>query len=192
MGDEMTEQKRLGTTMQVLAWLVLMALLAAWFNDLLGRRHNPNQVLETRYAEDGVREVVLQRNRFGHYVTSGKINGEPVVFMLDTGATGVAIPENIARRLNLERGRAFRTQTANGIAISYATSLDRVSVGDIALGNVSAGIVPGLQTDEILLGMSFLKHIELPSAATNLYCGNTPAKDAHAHDIERPMEPARD
>lgn len=168
MSDEMKEQKRLGTTMQVLAWVVLMALLATWFNDLLGRRHNPNQVLETRYVEDGVREVVLQRNRFGHYVTSGEINGEPVVFMLDTGATGVAIPEGIARRLKLERGRAFRTQTANGVAISYATRLDRVSVGDIALGNVSAGIVPGLQTSEILLGMSFLKHIEFTQRGDQL------------------------
>ncbi len=168
MADDVTEQKRLGTAMQVLAWVVLMALIAAWFNDLLGRRHNPNQVLETRYAEDGIREVVLQRNRSGHYVTSGKINGEPVVFMLDTGATGVAIPENIARELKLERGRAFRTQTANGVAISYATSLDRVSVGDIALGNVSAGIVPGLQTNEILLGMSFLKHIEFTQRGDQL------------------------
>ena len=131
--------------MQVLAWIVLMALLAAWFNDLLGRRHNPNQILETRYAEDGVREVVLQRNRFGHYVTSGRINDEPVVFMLDTGATGVAIPENIARRLKLERGRAFRTQTANGVAVSYATRLD-----------------------EILLGMSFLKHIEFTQRGDQL------------------------
>lgn len=168
MSDDTTEQKRLGTTMQVLAWVVLMALLAAWFNDVLERRHNPNRVLETRYAEDGVREVVLQRNRFGHYVTSGEINGEPVVFMLDTGATGVAIPEDIARRLNLQRGRAYRTQTANGIAISYATSLDRVSVGKIALGNVSAGIVPGLQTSEILLGMSFLKHIEFTQRGDQL------------------------
>ncbi|MEQ8802506.1 retropepsin-like aspartic protease family protein [Haliea sp.] len=168
MGNDVTEQKRLGTTMQVLAWVVLMALLAAWFNDLLGRRHNPNQMLETRYAEGGIREVVLQRNRFGHYVTSGRINGEPVVFMLDTGATGVAIPENIARRLKLERGRAFRTQTANGVAVSYATRLDRVSVGDIALDNVSAGIVPGLQTSEILLGMSFLKHIEFTQRGDQL------------------------
>lgn len=168
MGDEMTEQRRLGTTMQVLAWIVLMALLAAWFNDLLDRRHNPNQVLETRYGADGIREVVLQRNRFGHYVTSGKINGEPVVFMLDTGATGVAIPAAIARRLELEQGRAFRTQTANGVAISYATRLDRVSVGDITLRNVSAGIVPGLQTSEILLGMSFLKHIEFTQRGDQL------------------------
>jgi aspartyl protease family protein len=168
MNDERTEQKRFGTTMQALAWVALLGLLALWFNDVLERRHNPNRVLETRYGEDGIREVVLQRNRLGHYVTSGEINGEPVVFMLDTGATGVAIPEDIALRLNLERGRAYRTQTANGVAISYATSLDSVSVGEIALGNVSAGIVPGLKTSEILLGMSFLKHIEFTQRGDQL------------------------
>lgn len=168
MNDDRTEQKRLGTIMQALAWVVLLGLLALWFNDVLERRHNPNRVLETRFGEDGIREVVLQRNRFGHYVTSGEINGEPVVFMLDTGATGVAIPEDIALRLNLERGRAYRTQTANGVAISYATSLDIVSVGEIALGNVSAGIVPGLKTSEILLGMSFLKHIEFTQRGDQL------------------------
>lgn len=168
MNDERTQQKQMGIIMQVLAWVALLGLLALWFNDVLERRHNPNRVLETRFSEDGIREVVLQRNRFGHYVTSGAINGEPVVFMLDTGATGVAIPEDIALRLNLERGRPYRTQTANGVAISYATNLDSVSVGEIALGNVSAGIVPGLKTSEILLGMSFLKHIEFTQRGDQL------------------------
>ncbi len=168
MNDEAKAHRRMGLTMQALAWLVFMALLGFFFNELLDEQHNPNQALETRYVEDGIREVVLQRNRYGHYVTSGAINGQPVVFMLDTGATGIAIPEAVARRLALERGRAFRTQTANGVAISYATRLQRVSVGDIALDDVSAGIVPGLQTEEILLGMSFLKHIEFTQRGDQL------------------------
>lgn len=153
--------------MQAMAWLVLMALLVAYFSDLLGRQHNPNQHVDT-LVENGAREVVLQRNRFGHYVTSGKINGEPVVFMLDTGATGVAIPEAVAERLNLRRGRAFRTQTANGLSTSWATRLENVSVGEISLDNVSAGITPGLQIDEVLLGMSFLKHIEFTQRGDQL------------------------
>lgn len=153
--------------MQAMAWLVLMALLVAYFSDLLDRQHNPNQRVDT-LTENGVREVVLQRNRFGHYVTSGKINGEPVVFMLDTGATGVAIPEAVAQRLDLRRGRAFRTQTANGLSTSWATRLDKVSVGEISLDKVSAGITPGLQIEEVLLGMSFLKHIEFTQRGDQL------------------------
>ena len=164
---EEQEQRKIGIGMQAVAWLLLMALLVAYFSDLLDRQHNPNQRVDT-LVDNGVREVTLQRNRFGHYVTSGAINGQPVVFMLDTGATGVAIPEAVANRLQLERGRPFRTQTANGVSTSWATRLDRVSVGDITLENVTAGIAPGLAIDEILLGMSFLKHIEFTQRGDQL------------------------
>jgi len=157
---EIQEQKRMGTVMQALAWLVFLGLGVFFFGDLLGKQYNPNQSVQTRYAEDGVREVVLQRNKFGHYVTAGKINGLDVTFMVDTGATGVAIPEAVAHDLGLPRGRAFRTRTANGLSTTYAANLKWVSVGGIELQDVQAGIAPGLQTEEILLGMSFLKHIE--------------------------------
>jgi aspartyl protease family protein len=166
--DDLQEQKRMGTTMQALAWLVFLALGVFYFSDLLDRQHNPNQSLQTSYGEEGVLEVVLQRNKFGHYVTSGAINGKPVVFMLDTGATGVAIPEAVARRLGIPRGRAFQTQTANGITTSYAATLERVSVGGIELQNILAGITPGLQSEQVLLGMSFLKHIEFTQRGDTL------------------------
>lgn len=162
------EQKRMGMAMQVLAWVVLLALGAFFFDDLLGKQYNPNQNVQTRSSEEGVREVVLQRNKFGHYVTSGEINGQPVTFILDTGATGVAVPDAVAQRLGLRRGQAFRTQTANGTGTSYAARLDRVSVGGIELQDVRAGITPGLQTDQILLGMSFLKHIEFTQRGDTL------------------------
>jgi len=158
----------MGLTMQALAWLVLFALGAFYFSDLLDKQYNPNQSLQTRYTEDGVREVVLQRNKFGHYVTSGEINGKPVTFMLDTGATGVAIPEAVANRLGLRRGRGFPTQTANGVSTSYAVTLDQVSVGGIELQDVSAGITPGLQADQVLLGMSFLRHIDFTQRGDTL------------------------
>ncbi len=166
--DDLQEQKRMGMTMQVLAWLVLLALGVFYFSDLLDKQHNPNQNLRTSYGEDGALEVVLQRNKFGHYVTSGTINGEPVVFMLDTGASGVAIPEAVARRLGVPRGRAFQTQTANGITTSYAANLESVSVGGIELYDIPAGITPGLQSEQVLLGMSFLKHIEFTQRGDTL------------------------
>jgi len=158
----------MGTAMQALAWIVLLALGVFYFSDFLDKQHNPNQSLQTRYTEEGIREVVLQRNKFGHYVTNGEINGKPVTFMLDTGATGVAIPSGLATHLGLRRGAAFPTQTANGMSTSYAATLDRVSVGAIELYDIPAGITPGLQTKEILLGMSFLKHIEFTQRGDTL------------------------
>jgi aspartyl protease family protein len=162
------QQKKMGTGMYVLAWLAFGGLLVFYFQDLLDEQHNPNQQTSTSYAQEGVREVSLQRNKYGHYVTSGKINGHEVVFMLDTGATGVAIPAAVAARLKIKRGQRYMTQTANGTAAAYATRLDRVSVGDIELTDIAAGISPGLQSEEILLGMSFLKQIEFTQRGNTL------------------------
>jgi aspartyl protease family protein len=166
--SEQREQRRLGLMMQALAWIVVMGLLVSYFSGLLERQHNPNREVETRYLDGGVREVVLKRSRSGHYLTGGSINGQPVVFMLDTGATGIAIPEAVARRLALQRGQPLRTRTANGVATAYASRLDRVSVGDIALHDVFASIVPGLDSEQVLLGMSFLKHIEFTQRGDTL------------------------
>ncbi len=153
------EQKRLGTGMLVLAWVAFGALAVYWFDGMLDRQRNPNQAVNTTF-QDGAREVVLQRNRSGHYITSGKINGKDVVFMLDTGATTVAIPGKLADSLELPIGQEFLTQTANGVATSYSTRLDSVSIGEIGLNNVAAAVSPGLQMEQILLGMSFLQHVE--------------------------------
>lgn len=158
----------MGLGMMILAWLVFLGLGILFFGDVLEKQFNPNQRLDTQYSKAGMREVVLQRNKFGHYVTSGTINGQPVTFMLDTGATGVAIPEAIARKLDIPRGRPYRTQTANGISTSYAASLDSVAVGEIELRDVQAGIAPGLAMDQILLGMTFLKHIEFTQRGDTL------------------------
>jgi aspartyl protease family protein len=153
-------QRGIANIMAILAWLTFMVLAGFFFHEMLGQQHNPNQSVATKLGEGGMKEVVLKRNRYGHYVTSGAINGEPVVFLLDTGATGVAVPAAVAKRLGLQAGQPFQTRTANGIAVSYATRLDRVSVGDISLANVRASITPGLTGEEILLGMSFLRQVE--------------------------------
>lgn len=157
----------MGVGMMVLAWLVALALGFYFFSDVLKKQVNPNSNLQARSTSD-TQEVVLKRNRYGHYVATGEINRKPVVFMLDTGATGVAIPEKIAANLGLRRGRAVRTQTANGTAISYAVTLDQVGLGGIELGDVRATISPGLQTEQVLLGMSFLKHIEFTQRGNTL------------------------
>lgn len=166
--EDIDGQKRMGSAMQAAAWIVLLALGVFFFGDFLENQHNPNQSVQTREGPGGAREVVLQRNKFGHYVTAGKINGKAVTFMLDTGATGIAIPTAVAEKIGLKRGRPFQTQTANGSATSYASTLDIVSVGGIKLEDVFAGITPGLQTDEVLLGMSFLKHIEFTQRGDTL------------------------
>jgi len=166
--DPQQEQRRFGTGMQVLTWIALLALLTLYFGDVLQRQRNPNSDVATAVGAGGAREVKLKRNRMGHYVTSGTINGEAVVFLLDTGATGVAIPAALAERLALPRGRPFVSNTANGRTRSYQTRLDEVAIGDIRLRDVDAAITPGLTMNEVLLGMSFLKHIEFAQRGNTL------------------------
>lgn len=157
---EIKQQKHIGMTMIVLMWIVLLALLAYVFSDVLDYKHNPNQALVTRYDADNIREVELKRNGYGHYVTDGEINGQAVEFMLDTGATAVVVPAHVAQRLDLEYGMPVDMHTANGVVKGYMTTLRQVSVGDILLENVSAYINPREHSDDVLLGMSFLKQIE--------------------------------
>ncbi len=153
--------QRIGKGMIYAAWLLVLGLLFWFFNSFLDKQDNPNQKPSTQSHQDGTREVILQRNRIGHYVANGTINGQPVVFLLDTGATRVSIPEPIAVRLNLQRGTPMRASTANGTITTYSTELDSVAVGLVELHGVRASINPHMQSDEILLGMSFLKHLEL-------------------------------
>jgi len=165
----MNEQpQRIGKGMIFAAWIVAIGLLTLVFNSFLDKQHNPNQTLSTKYGENGAREVILQRNRSGHYVANGTINGQPVVFFLDTGATIVSIPETIANRLNLQRGRAIPANTANGVIITYHTELGSIALGNIELRHVRASINPHTQSNEILLGMSFLKHLEFTQRGDTL------------------------
>jgi aspartyl protease family protein len=149
-------------------WIALLAVGTVLFNGLLDNINNPNKDLTITLNDAGNKEVVLERNRYGHYVASGEINNQPVEFLLDTGATLVAIPEHIAKQLNLKKGRAFQSQTANGSSQSYATSIDRLTLGGIVMTNVPASISSGMEFDEILLGMSFLKHLHLTQQGKQL------------------------
>lgn len=166
--SEENPTRRLGLGMTIGMWVLILALLTLWLQDREAKRHNPNQSLETRLTADGARELVLTRNAAGHYVTNGSINGQPVVFMLDTGASDIAVPGPVAERLGLQRGPAMIYQTANGPVQVFATRLARVAIGDIALHEVRASITPAMQQDEVLLGMSFLKHLEFTQRGDTL------------------------
>lgn len=162
------QQKRLGGRMITIMWLLILALMYYLFSSVLNQQHNPNQNINTLQRADGARELVLQRNHYGHYVASGQINGQDVVFMLDTGATDISVPVAIADQIGLKKGRELIYQTANGKARVFATQLEHVSLGDISLQNVRATINPNVHHDDILLGMSFLKHLEFTQRGDRL------------------------
>lgn len=154
--------RRIGRGMILAAWVLLLGLLTLFFSDLLDRQRNPNRNPASEQLADGIRQVVLQRNRQGHYVATGRINGVAVEFLLDTGATDVAIPQALAERLGLQRTGSALSRTANGVIAVWTTRLASVTLGDIALHDVRASVLPGQSPDDqvVLLGMSFLKRLE--------------------------------
>jgi aspartyl protease family protein len=151
--------KRAGRVLLVLAWCAGLFLATRFFGDWEARQQNPNVVVSTEQGE-GFIEVKLVSNTQGHFVASGQINGQPVDFMLDTGATDVAIPAEMAERLKLEQGFGVTLSTANGRTEGYRTRIERLQLGDIVLRDVRAIVVPGLDGNQVLLGMSALNKLE--------------------------------
>lgn len=105
--------KRAGRVLMVLAWAAAMFLATRFFGQWEDSKRNPNAQVQSEHGE-GFVEVRLLGNGQGHFMVDGAINGQVVHFMLDTGATDVAIPEVLARDLNLERGSPVLLSTANG------------------------------------------------------------------------------
>lgn len=154
--------------MLLVGWLAGLALLSLLFSDLLEEQRNPNRHLALSAQHDGLREVVLRRNRDGHYLATGYIGDQPVEFLLDTGASDVSIPAPVAQRLGLEKGRPLIYSTANGNITAYQTRVPTLGLGSIRLHDVRASINPFMAGDTILLGMSFLRHLEFTQQGDTL------------------------
>lgn len=148
-----------GRGITILFWLLLMGSLTLFFNGFIQQRDNPNHALLTAETVSG--EVVLERNRAGHYLAPGLINGHPVNFLLDTGATHVSVPAAVAEEAGLTKGARSMVTTANGVVAVYQTQLDSVQLGGIRMQNIRASINPHMHDDVVLLGMSFMKHLDI-------------------------------
>ncbi|MNF84453.1 Retroviral aspartyl protease [compost metagenome] len=154
-----TPGKRAGRVMLVLAWGIGLLLATHFFGLWEDRQRNPNHAPES-VRGDGYVEVRLASSRQGHYLLDGRIDGQGATFLLDTGATQVAVPSKLAERLGLERGAPVTVSTANGRVTGHRTQLQDLRLGDIRLTQVPAIIVPGMDGEEVLLGMSALKQLE--------------------------------
>ena len=165
MDPEIHGQRRLGRGMIALAWLALLGVLWLGFADVLERRANPNRHVVT---SAGVAELVLQRNRAGHYLVPGTINGHSVEFLLDTGATLVSVPARLGAEIGLAPGAAQEVVTANGIVRARATVIDSLAFGPFELRRVRAQLNPGLTGRQVLLGMSVLRELEFTQRGDRL------------------------
>ncbi|WNO60357.1 TIGR02281 family clan AA aspartic protease [Rheinheimera sp. MMS21-TC3] len=163
-----TSSHSFGKTFSIVAWLILMAMLYLFFQDAINAQLNPNQQLNSSIGSKGEVRTVLIRNKAGHYVGTALVNQQPINFMLDTGATTVAITADAAKQLGMPLGQAMQVSTANGLTTAYRSQIRQLQLGDIVLYNIPASIVPNLAGTEILLGMSALKQLEFHQQGNQL------------------------
>ena len=110
----------------------------------------------------GTQTINLTADSRGHFITTGTVNGATVRFMVDTGATGVALGASDARRANISmaNARPVMVQTANGVTQAWLVTLGSVRIGDVTLNEVE-GMVHQHDMPVALLGMSFLNRMEM-------------------------------
>ena len=120
--------------------------------------------VSTTFSSVPMREVRIARDSIGMYHSQGSINGSAVKFLVDTGATTVALNGSQARRLGIDfkkNGKPIPINTASGNTVGYLVTLNRVKIGEIELFGVEAAVLDGDEPHEALLGMSFLGRLEM-------------------------------
>lgn len=126
------------------------------------RRYTLSRELSAGFAEPDRRQLSIARGQGGHYWVAGSINGQSVQFLVDTGATSVAINEIQARRLGIDYrvdGKPIVVSTTGGTAKAWRVYLNSVKVGAIDVLGVDAVVVEGGSPSDALLGMSFLSRV---------------------------------
>jgi len=135
--------------------------------DIQGRRvalalgHARNQTVPA--AADTADSVMVPTDERGDLVADGQVNGMPIRFAVDTGATFITLPVREASRLGLDYRNGQKTvmETANGDVLAYRLKLDTVRLGKVAVHNVDAVVTEGNSLPIALLGMSFLNRMDI-------------------------------
>ena len=112
-------------------------------------------------------EISIPRSNDGHFYVAGQINGQPLTFMIDTGASTVAIGEATARRFGLPSGRPVAISTAGGMTKGGEISVQTLTIGNITLNNVRVVVLPDLRS-EALLGQNVLRHLHVTQSSTKM------------------------
>ena len=151
MSDE--QYARTGRFMFIVVWIIIFIGLFFFFN------HQGNQSSQVLISNQ--HEFVVTADNQGNYFVKGKINNYPVNFLIDTGATTLAIPQNVADKLHLVGGYPVVLYTANCEVNGSLTRIEQLSFGAFTLQNVKAVIIPKNNDETVLLGMNVLRHFNV-------------------------------
>jgi aspartyl protease family protein len=148
------------------ALLVVAVLAARVVDHRSGAPHDAAKAMtaapQVAPAPNGSRSVTLKRGNGGHFWADARVDGRRIEFVVDTGATAIALRESDAARLGLrpsEREYTVKVSTANGMTRAAPVVLKQVEVGDIVVRDVRALVQPDSALGVNLLGMTFLSKV---------------------------------
>ena len=144
---------RHSTMMFLLFWLVVMGVMYLAMQHFL-------KPAQARVQADG--SVRIERGMDGHFRARGSVNGQPVTFMVDTGATSVSVTDALASKAGLEGGEKARFRTANGERDGRIVVASEVRVASLVVRDLHVGTgYTGDDSDDALLGQNFLRYFDV-------------------------------
>ena len=140
-----------------------LGILAFWLAVMAGLYVAMDYVRQPRaavQAADGA--LVIPRGSDGHFRVAGSVNGQPVRFMVDTGASLIAVTDALAQQAGLEGGQVTQFRTANGVRPGRVVAAPSVAVGGFVVSGLRVGTgYTGETVGDALLGQNFLQHFEV-------------------------------
>ncbi len=144
-----------GILSMVLLWLLIGGAIT-----LMVRAFVPGfGPVRVRAAQAGA--VLLSPNRWGNYTLEGSINGVPITFLVDTGASTVAVSTADADRMGLSGCQGVASTTANGTTSGCLALARQISFGPFSVRNVRVAVLPRMAAGQALLGMNVLSRLQI-------------------------------
>jgi aspartyl protease family protein len=130
-----------------------------------------SQRISSQYAVPDKQQVVIPRDQANQYITQAEISGRRINVLVDTGATSVALSSRQAQQLGIDykQGVPLQGVTASGTANGFRIQLRSLAVGGIKVDNVQAAVIEGDYPTIVLLGMSYLQHVDMREQKGVLY-----------------------
>lgn len=152
--------RQTGKRMILISWLFILAIGFVFFKWLEREQMGAYNTETTRTASGGI-QLSIPLTDGDNYQVFGYVNSTKVLFLVDTGASMVSIPEKLAAKAGLRRGMPIKILTAGGTKTAYLTKIPVLKIGeDITLRNINATINPEMGDETVLLGMGALKQLQ--------------------------------
>jgi aspartyl protease family protein len=142
--------------------LALAAIAPKLLRSGVGPATNASATHDVPNPAPSPRTASIPRGDNGHFETDAVVNGRPIPFMVDTGASVIALREQEASRLGIHpmlRDYSMKVSTANGVILAAPVALRSVEIGGITVRDVAAVVLPDGALGQNLLGMSFLSRV---------------------------------